>query len=151
MNKLELLKPEARRAVELFVASLEKHGYRYTIIETLRTQETQDAYYAQGRLPLEEVNLLRRKAGLYAIGEDAAKRIITKVKYSVHQDGRAADIAPVANGKIPWDINSETAPLWLAFGKLGIEAGLGWGGLWEPFDRFGIGWDAPHYEMKEAV
>jgi len=49
-------------------------------------------------------------------------------------------------GKIPWAITGGSAELWLAFGKLGQEAGLEWGGAWAPLDRFGIGWDAPHYQ-----
>jgi hypothetical protein len=67
--------------------------------------------------------------------------------YSVHLTGRAADIVPVVDGKIPWNISAGTAEIWRAFGFLGQEAGLEWGGSWQPLDRFGIGWDAPHYQV----
>jgi peptidoglycan L-alanyl-D-glutamate endopeptidase CwlK len=146
MSKLQLLKPEVRPYFENFIGRLEKQGLRYSVLETLRTKEVQEAYYAQGRKPLEEINELRKKAGLYLLGEEEAKRIVTKTMESVHLAGKAADIVPVIDGKIPWNISQENAELWLAFGRLGQEAGLEWGGSWKPLDRFGIGWDAPHYQ-----
>ena len=146
MKKLELLIPASRRYFENFISRLEKEGLRYSILETLRTIEVQEAYYAQGRKPLHEINGLRKKAGLYLIDEKESKKIITKTMESVHMAGRAADIVPVINGKIPWDITSENAELWLTFGRLGQESGLEWGGTWKPLNRFGIGWDAPHYQ-----
>jgi hypothetical protein len=66
---------------------------------------------------------------------------------SIHLTVMAADIIPVINGKIPWVVTGKNAGLWLEFGKLGQEAGLEWGGTWKPFDKFGIGWDAPKIKM----
>ena len=146
MNKIDLLKPEVRRYFEDFTGKLEKSGFRYSILETLRTIEVQEAYYAQGRRPLAEINELRKNAGLHLLGEEEGKKIITRTMRSVHLTGKAADIVPLVNGKIPWVITGENAELWLAFGKLGQEAGLEWGGSWHPLDQFGIGWDAPHYQ-----
>jgi peptidoglycan L-alanyl-D-glutamate endopeptidase CwlK len=146
VGKIDLLTPEVRPFFEDFLSRLDKAGLRYKVTETLRTPAVQEAYYAQGRKPLEEINALRKKAGLYLLGEAEGKRIITKTMQSVHLTGRAADIAPVLDGKIPWNITAETAGLWLEFGRLGQEAGLEWGGAWKPLDRFGIGWDAPHYQ-----
>jgi len=145
------LKPEARPVFEKFLAALERNGLRYAVIETLRTREVQDAYFAQGREPLEEVNRLRKKAGLRPIGAAEAGRIITKVRRSVHQDGIAADIVPVsADGSVPWNTNTAAAAkLWRKFGKLGMEAGLEWGGAWAPLNAFGVGWDAPHYQLAK--
>ena len=147
MGKLNLLKPEVRRYFDDFIGRLDQQGLRYSILETLRTVEVQEAYYAQGRKPLEEINELRKKAGLYLLGEEEGKKIITKTMQSVHLTGRAADIVPVVNGKIPWDITADNAELWLTFGRLGQEAGLEWGGTWTPLNQFGIGWDAPHYQF----
>jgi D-alanyl-D-alanine dipeptidase len=148
-RSLCLLKPEVKQVFEKFVAALKKQGLRYSILETLRTQEVQDAYFAQGRKSPEEVNRLRQIAGLRPIGKDEAGRIITKVRRSAHQEGIAADIVPVLpDGSIPWNINTpQIASLWLTFGKLGKEAGLEWGGTWTPLNQFGIGWDAPHYQL----
>ena len=146
--KIALLKPEARPLFEAFLASLDKHNLRYSVLETLRTAEVQAAYYAQGRESLEEINRLRKIAGLYLFGAEEAKKIITNARHSLHQDGFAGDIVPVINGKIPWVITAENAELWLAFGCLGQEAGLEWGGTWKPLNKFGIGWDAPHYQKN---
>ena len=145
--KINLLIPAVRPLFETFLTLLDKNGLRYSVLETLRTQETQDAYYAQGRESFEEINRLRSIAGLYPLGREEAGRIITKAKRSAHQDGIAADIVPVLDGgKIPWVITGGNAELWLTFGRLGREAGLEWGGTWTPLDKFGIGWDAPHYQ-----
>jgi peptidoglycan L-alanyl-D-glutamate endopeptidase CwlK len=150
MRKIELLMPIVRPYVEDFISRLEKQGFRYSVLETLRTIEVQKAYYAQGRKPLAEINELRKKAGLYLLGEAEGKKIITNTMQSVHLDGRAADIVPVIDGKIPWNITADNAELWLAFGRLGQEAGLEWGGTWALLNRFGIGWDAPHYQYLGA-
>jgi peptidoglycan L-alanyl-D-glutamate endopeptidase CwlK len=144
--KIQQLIPEVRPLFEAFLLSLDKNGLKYSVLETLRTIEVQEAYYAQGRKPLVEINELRKKAGLYLLGEDEGKKIITKTMRSVHLTGRAADIVPVINGKIPWNITADNAELWLDFGRLGQEAGLEWGGEWKPLNQFGIGWDAPHYQ-----
>ena len=85
------------------------------------------------------------------MGEAEGKRIVTRTMKSVHLTGKAADIVPVVDGKIPWVIGAENASLWLAFGRLGEESGLEWGGRWKPLDRYGIGWDAPHYQLFGAA
>ena len=150
-KKIALLKPKAQPLFEAFLTALDKQGLRYSVLETLRTIEVQEAYYAQGRKPLAEINGLRVKAGLYPLGEEEGKKIITNTMQSVHLEGEAADIVPVMNnGKIPWNINAENAELWLTFGRLGQEAGLEWGGTWGKLNPFGIGWDAPHYQIKKA-
>jgi peptidoglycan L-alanyl-D-glutamate endopeptidase CwlK len=146
VSKLDLLQPWARPYFDAFINVLEARGLQYSVLETLRTEAVQIAYYAQGRAALEEINSLRKKAGLYLLGAAEAGRVVTHAIHSVHQDGEAADIVPVVDGKVPWVIARENAELWLAFGRLGQEAGLIWGGIWRPLDKFGIGWDFPHYQ-----
>ena len=149
MRNLNLIKHEAKPFFDGFIKRLEQQGLRYSIVETLRTKETQEAYFAQGRRPLAEINDLRKTAGLWPIGEAEAKKIITQTIQSAHLIGLAADIVPVVNGVIPWNITKDNAELWLTFGKLGQEAGLVWGGTWAPLNQFGIGWDAPHYQFNK--
>jgi len=149
-RQIALLKPEARPVFESFISSLEKNGLRYVVLETIRTKEVQRAYYAQGRKSLKEINRLRKKADLPLLDAEEAKQTVTKTKYSKHQDGVAADIVPVLeSGEIPWSVTEENAQLWRSFGRLGIEAGLEWGGTWAPLNEFGIGWDAAHYQLRE--
>jgi hypothetical protein len=106
----------------------------------------QDAYYAQGREPLEQVNTLRKKAGLYLI-KDRENIIITRACISNHTGGRAVDICPEIAGKpgYPW----WTAPqeVWeRRMGKLAEQCGLDWcaGGS---AATWGKGWDNPHFEL----
>jgi len=154
-GKINLLKPTARQVFIAFIGLLENRGLRYAVLETLRTAQIQAAYYAQGREPIDEVNRLRLIAGLQPLpacdkdGRLIGYGIITNAKVSPHQSGEAGDVVPVVDdkGTIPWAITASTAGLWKAFGMLGQEAGLKWGGLWSPFDKFGIGWDAPHYQL----
>ena len=150
--KIDLLRPEARPVFKRFLSALEKSGLQYVVLETIRTQEIQNAYYAQGRESIQEVNRLRKIAGLHPLDAEEAKRVITKSEHSAHQEGIAADIVPVlADGSIPWTITKENAHLWLSLGRLGMEAGLEWGGTWEPLNSFGIGWDAAHYQLPKTV
>jgi peptidoglycan L-alanyl-D-glutamate endopeptidase CwlK len=140
------------QAVE-FINRLKKAGLAYTIIETARTTLVQNAYYAQGREPLEAVNKKRTLAGLWLITAAENKKIITQTMKSVHLDGWALDVAPLLpDGKIPWVISTqEIADLWKRFGEIGRSVGLEWGGDWKPLDRWGIGWDFPHYQAKGAA
>ena len=146
MNSLDLLNPTALPYFESFVGKLEKAGHLYIICETLRTIEVQKAYYAQGRQPIKEINELRKTAGLPPIKAKQGKMQITWTMNSYHLKGMAADIVPSQDGKPVFNITKDNAPIWLEFGRLGQESGLGWGGVWKPLDEFGIGIDAPHYQ-----
>lgn len=138
----------ARVPFAAFVEELTERAIAHRILETRRTIATQTAYYAQGRESLEAVNAKRASAGLRPIGEEENGRIITRTMRSLHLEGMAADIVPLAdNGRIPWTITEETAPLWLAIGEIGEANGLAWGGRWTPLDAYGLGWDAPHYQL----
>ena len=150
MSKLDQLSPAVRPLFSHFLSALDRAGLRYSVLETLRTQAVQDAYYAQGREPLAEVNRLRKLARLYPLSPLEAGRRITRTRHSVHQDGIAADIVPVLdNGAIPWDYG-RYQDLWETFGRLGQAAGLEWGGTWSPLLPCGLGWDPPHYEKLET-
>jgi hypothetical protein len=148
IDKLNSLKPSVLPFFTGFITKLEKSGLPYFVLETFRTQEAQDAYYAQGRETLDTINEKRKRAGFTPIGAAEGKRIITNAKHSVHQDRQAADIVPILEGeKIPWDY-AKYKDLWLCFGRLGMEAGLEWGGgkNWTPLLPCGLGWDPPHYQ-----
>jgi peptidoglycan L-alanyl-D-glutamate endopeptidase CwlK len=151
--RLEDLITEARVAAEKMLAHLDAEGLAYFVSETLRTVETQRAYYAQGRRGTIEVNALRSKAGLAPIQDSANNGTITNCdgdeKPSPHQSGRAIDIYPVIGKRVQWSVGLGNLDAWKALGEAGELAGLEWGGRWKPFDRYGIGWDAPHFQIKE--
>jgi peptidoglycan LD-endopeptidase CwlK len=147
MTKIELLEPNTREKVEKMLHFMDNEKIPYKVIETLRSPAVQQAYYAQGRMPLDTVNSLRKDAGLWAIDEATNKRMITWTMKSKHLEGKAIDIVPVIDGKIPWNILSQDiANLYIRIGKIGEAVGLTWGGRWTPIDKFGIGKDAPHFE-----
>ena len=147
MNDIRLLEPDTRERVEKMLHFLDQEKIPYRVIETKRSESIQRAFYAQGREPLAVVNIKRRAAGLAEINESDNKRKITWTLKSKHIDGRAADIVPVIDGKIPWSITTkEIAAAYMRIGMAGEAAGLSWGGRWTPLDKFGIGKDAPHFE-----
>ena len=67
IRDIDRLKPELAKRTRDFLAELKKRGIAVIVLETDRTVDTQLAYYAQGRKPLEDVNALRKKAGLYLL------------------------------------------------------------------------------------
>lgn len=143
------LKPEFLMRLQNGLNELDRKGITYAIIETYRSQEVQDAYYAQGRESLDIVNQKRIEAGISIIDEHQNRHIITKARYSKHTEGLAADIVPVlSNGRIPWLIrDASTAALWLSIAEVLKKHGLDWGGDWAPKNEWGIGWDPAHYEI----
>lgn len=150
MDSIELLVPDVAKKAELFISKLKEMGFKYKILETLRTAETQAAYYAQGREHIDTINRLRFIAKLGPIGPDEAKRVITHAKISNHQAGRALDIVPIIGGKIPWVSNTpEKIAAWKTLGEVGQSFGFDWGGAWKPLDINGLGWDLPHFEIKK--
>jgi peptidoglycan L-alanyl-D-glutamate endopeptidase CwlK len=150
IRDINALDPAFQPVAVDFINRLKEARLRYTVLETLRVMAVHIAYYTQGREPLDTVNEKRTLAGLWLIGEAENKKIVTKTMNSVHLDGKAMDIVPLMpDGKIPWAITTrEIADLWKRFGEIGRSVGLEWGGDWKPLDRWGIGWDAPHYQAK---
>jgi len=143
------LTPELAVCVKLFLYRCKEKGIKVIVIETDRNQLVQNAYYAQGRESLEEVNRLRAIAGLYPITAKENK-IITNAKVSNHTGGGAIDIGPERPDKpgyVWWDAPQE---VWEEIGALAETCGLDWcaGGFGQ---TWGKGWDNPHYELMKAA
>ena len=147
-RELDELIPEVRIKVETALMDLQRKGIAYLILETYREQAVQDAYYAQGREPLEVVNTLRAQASLRPLTEKENQYIVTKTRKSFHTSRRAIDIVPVlSSGNIPWNIkDASTAALWLSLAEVMKANGFEWGGDWDPKDKWEIGWDSSHYQ-----
>lgn len=109
-----------------------------------RPAVVQQAYYAQGRQGLAQVNSLRRKAGLALITEAENKKKITNspVGKSKHEKdpAEAIDIAFLkkgANTELNWDMaNFERA--WIIMKE--FDPNIKWG-------RYFKAVDSPHFEI----
>jgi peptidoglycan L-alanyl-D-glutamate endopeptidase CwlK len=125
-------------------------GVPYRVDETLRTADTQEAYFLQGRAPLEEVNAARKKAELCLLTEAESRVVVTWTRDSAHLRGEAIDVVPLLSrpdGRffVPWDY-AAYAGIWLQMGDMGRSLGLDWGGDWPPLTGGVIGRDPPHYQ-----
>lgn len=149
MRDINLLHPEVKaKALEHQALAKSKLGLDIIITQTLRTNEEQVAYYAQGRNPVTETNRLRSRAGMSPIGEAENRKKVTNAATaadSFHGYGLAYDIAVVdpTGKKIDWnkpDWNFNSVNDWNEVGKLAAELGIEWGGTWQSFT------DIPHYQ-----
>jgi hypothetical protein len=124
----------------------------YVCTEWRRTQEYQDALYAQGRETLEKVNARRARVGLYLLVPKENAYTVTQTRDSKHIGGLAVDICPVIGGYIPWTIKTqEQADAWKRIGAISTSLGIVWGGLWKPLSSWGLGWDPAHHEYGGRI
>lgn len=99
--------------------------FESTITETYRTAETQNKYYKEGNSKCDGYKIL-----------------------SEHQKGNAFDIVPSKN---KWNASKEE---WLTINtvikEVAFEMGIKvcWGGTWKATPTK-LGWDCPHYQLKE--
>jgi len=145
---LSELDPRALPQFKIFLESLDiaLGESQYIVFEGRRSVQTQEAYFAQGRKPLEEVNSLRRKAGLYLLRTDKDNYKITWTLGSKHINGLAMDVLPTDGGGSPtWDVahfNKFFLEIWMCGKNAKLECGADW-----PSPET----DWPHYEFKEGV
>jgi hypothetical protein len=138
-KKIAELRPQAQK---LFTAMCQRLDISlgddfYTVYEALRTQETQEAYFAQGRETLSEVNARRKIAGLYPLSTEKQNYKITWTLKSKHLEGLAMDILPVdGRGNPTWDL-AHYRHQFEAIREAGRNAGLECGADW------------PHYQVRE--
>jgi len=148
-RNIDALKPPMPERVRRTIARVKAElDIVLLVIETDRTQLIQNAYYAQGRDILEEVNRLRAIAGLGPITAEENRRVITNAKVSNHTGGGAIDMCPEIKGRPghPW----WNAPkdVWEAIGRIAEECGLDWcaGGYGQVWAK---NWDNPHFELMK--
>lgn len=131
-------------------------GIRFKLTTVIRTRAEQEAFYAQGREPLEEVNAKRMTAGMRAITEKE-NVIVTHTKNSRHfpdAEGyaHAYDIAVMKNeddgGAVHWDLKydgqGDGHPDYIQAAEIGRRCGLECGAFWENFH------DYPHYQVPKG-
>jgi len=114
----------------LFKKAMAQAGIDFILTCTSRTQEEQDALYAQGRT----------RPG----------KIVTWTRNSKHIAGKAFDIAILVKGKLCWnpalDADGDGVPEYTEAGKIGEAVGLIWGGRFKGRNGKPMP-DAPHFEI----
>lgn len=124
-RKVEDLAPGLQLAFLRFAGRMAEVGIPFMLTCTYRTQEEQDALYAQGRT----------KPG----------PIVTWTRKSRHTQRTAFDIAILSDGQPTWSmkisVNENDVPDYLEAGQIGEEFGLEWGGRWRKPDY-------PHFQLK---
>jgi len=126
----------------VFLRKCAEQGVEVLVTCTLRSNEEQEALYAQGREDVAKVNQLRRIAGMPPLGSE--NRIVTHARpgYSLHNFGLAFDVVPLDAGKPIWD---DSHPAWQRIGNMGKEAGIEWAGDWKRFKEY------PHFQYSSGL
>jgi len=158
-RKIEDLTLSMQKKFALFKAKMDAAKISFIVTCTARSVKEQQALYSQGRQSLEEINVLRKMAGLAPITASEAKNKVTWTLASRHivdlDDGnisndksRAFDIVITKDGKATWDIkvdvNKDNQPDYMQAGKIGEDVGLKWGGRFKSPDY-------PHFEDSEIT
>lgn len=149
------LESEMTPALQVLYQAFKKEmlfaGIPFELNEVLRTSAVQQAYYAQGRNPLAQVNNARKAAGLGPISQTENQYKVTWTLNSRHfagKDGlsRAFDIRLLNHGKptwdTKWDANQNSIPDYREAALIGQRVGLAPGALWDKPDY-------PHYQLPE--
>lgn len=143
--------PKLQELYEKFYLKMFESGLPFDLNEVLRTLAVQEAYYAQSRKPIDEVNKLRKIAGLSPLPASENLKPVTWTMKSRHfagSDGlsRAFDIRLKRFNKPHWDTkwdgNTNSIPDYLEAAKIGKDCGLEPGGLWKKPDY-------PHFQLKD--
>ena len=117
------LDPRVYAQAVAILAAWSKAGHDVIVTCTYRSNDEQDALYAQGRT----------KPGPIVTHARAGE--------SLHNSRLALDFAPLTGGKVDWENTEKFEEL----GRLAMatDPRVMWGGLWQPAKR-----DMPHIEWK---
>lgn len=138
----ELLREPFKTMFAVFAQEIKKAGIAIVIAYTVRSQKEQEALYAKGRRPYEEVNKLLREAGLPVMSSPAENVIVTQTMDSPHLFGIAVDVVPIVNNKADWG----NVQVYTKIGQIAESLGLEWGGRWKTL--YPPNGDMPHIELK---
>ena len=142
VKKLEGLSFAAQTVFREFLNSLDEElgDDRYVVFEGRRTVAVQEAYYAQGRESLDDVNKKRAAAGLYLLRSERDNYKITWTLLSKHVDRLAMDVLPTdGRGNPTWDL-AHYYKIFVIIRDCAKKVGLTCGADWYPPD-----W--PHYQI----
>jgi peptidoglycan L-alanyl-D-glutamate endopeptidase CwlK len=153
IGEVQSLHPVFRGAVEAILADMRGLGWDPAIGSGMRTNEEQDALYAQGRKPLKDVNTLRKNVGWSPLSAAANKGKVTRApggmsnhnkRHSLLPHGsNAVDVAvgyavDIVDRRFGWDAKPK---FWSDLGRVAKKHGCEWGGDWKNPDP-------AHVQMK---
>lgn len=118
MKEINLLLPKVQAMTNQFLSKCTEQGIRVGITSTYRSDDEQNALYAQGRTKPGNV-VTNAKAG-----------------QSMHNWKCAIDFCPITNGNYNWNDKA----LFTKVGNIGKSCGFEWGGDWASF------LDLPHLQ-----
>lgn len=132
--------PDFARKAKALLADIRSKGSQWYVFEALRTTARQRFLFAIGRgtgelrengYSMDEIALYRKQGAKVALPQ------VTGILASPHLRGIAADIVPIINGNLTWDVPKE---LWSLIGSSARAHGLTWGGGWKSRDM-------PHVQL----
>lgn len=156
IGTLETLHPVFRLAVETILRDMRAKGWDPAIGSGMRTNEQQDALYAQGRKSLKEVNTLRKATGLPRLKEADNKKPVTWARGGESNHNRRHSLLPhgpdaidvavgyavdIVDRRFGW--HPRDPKFWDDLGRLARKHGCVWGGDWPGKKK-----DVAHVEMK---
>jgi|SRR6185295_496138 len=156
IGEIKSLHPVFKITVDHILSDMRAKGWDPVIGSGMRTNDQQDALYAQGRKSLEQVNALRRGTHLPPITAAANAKKVTNAKggqsnhnltHSLLAHGRnALDVVngyavDIVDRRFGWDIPD--TKFWKDLGEIAKSYGCGWGGDWKAPNT-----DVAHVEMK---
>lgn len=147
--------PKLQELFKEFSAKMAEAGGPFALTCVLRTKAEQEAYYAQGRKTLVEVNKLRQIAGMTMLLPSENKYTVTSTMNSKHfpdanGKSRAFDLVILKNGKtavwdIKWDGDKDGIADYLEAANIAREIGLEAGAFWKTFK------DYPHQQLPSSI
>lgn len=141
-QRTQLLHPDVQAEILAGAAELADKGIVFRIIEGLRTDAVQTAYYEQDKLPLDQVNALREKAGL-PIFKDPKQLVWAsnaKAGESAHSYGLGFDFCLMhKDGSVSFsmteDMNADKQSDWMSVVNWFTNRGWTWGHAFKDNDH----------------
>jgi len=129
-RKISDLHPDLQPICEAFTEEAQRQGIDFILTCTFRSNNEQDALYAQGRTAPGAI-VTRAKGGKSA----------HNFTINGNPASKAFDVVPMDAGKPVWN---DGHPSWKKLGRIGQNLGLNWyGSPTAPFREF------PHFQLKD--
>jgi hypothetical protein len=142
IGEVKTLHPVFKLAVDQILTGMRARGWDPVIGSGMRTNEQQDALYAQGRGKLSDVNTQRRSAGLSPISAADNSHPVTNARGGQSNHNKTHSLLPYGCDAVDDAVGyAVDKKFWDDLGTLAKQNGCLWGGDWKKPD-------VAHVEMK---